>query len=292
VVLDDGRELDCRLPARLASRQRSDLAPGDRVEVRRGPEPGRGTLLRVLPRRSALSRPGPSRSGRHREHLIAANVDDVVVVVAAAEPAWRPGLVDRMALAAEQGGARPVVCLNKLDRVAAHERAALERGLEPYRRLGLPVVETCAARAGDPGVAGLASLLRGRTAVLAGPSGTGKSSLLNLLVPDAAASVSAVARSTGKGRHTTTSARLYPLPGGGCVIDTPGVREFGLWCVEASAVLSHFRDVAEHAAGCRFRSCRHVAEPGCAVRAAVESGALSPARLESLRRLLAEAGAR
>jgi len=291
VVLDDGRELDCRLPARLASRQRSDLAPGDRVEVSAGPDPRGGELLRVLPRRSALSRPGPSRSGRHREHLIAANVDDVVVVLAAAEPAWRPGLVDRVALAAEQGGARPVVCLNKLDLVGDDERKALERALEPYRRLGLPVVETCAARAGDPGVARLASLLRGRTAVLAGPSGTGKSSLLNLLVPDAAAAVAAVARGTRKGRHTTTLARLYRLPAGGRVIDTPGVREFGLWRVRASAVLSHFRDVAEHAAGCRFRSCRHGEEPGCAVRAAVESGDLSPARLESLRRLLGEAAA-
>jgi len=297
VALDDGDVVDCAISNRIATRQRSALCPGDRVEVVREASGG-ALLVGVLPRRSALSRSGPERSGRHREQVIAANVDLVVVAVSVRDPAPRPGLIDRMLVAAERGGAAGAVCFNKWDllsgaarRDSGAEVEATESLCRTYESLGVPVFRCCALRANDPGVAALRAAIAGHSVVLVGPSGVGKSSLLNALVPGADAATAAVTEATRKGRHTTTRAVLHRLADGTRIIDTPGIREFGLWKIDGESLRAHFSDVARFARGCRYRSCRHDQEPDCAVRAAVESGELAPSRHRSFLRLLAEVGA-
>jgi ribosome biogenesis GTPase len=285
VALDDGEEVDCAISGRIANRQRSALCAGDRVEVTFGADGG-ARLAAVLPRRSALSRPGPARGGRHREQVIAANIDRVLVAVAAAEPSPRPGLIDRILVAAERGGAQGGVVVNKWDlRAPGTEGDAVEDLCATYENLGVPVFRCAASRAGDPGVEALRRAIEGETVVLVGPSGVGKSTLLNALAGEDRAETGPIADATRKGTHTTTLARLHALGPSTRVIDTPGIREFGLWQIDADALHAHFTDVTRFAESCRYRNCRHDREPDCAVRAAVERGELARTRYESYRRL-------
>ncbi len=295
VALDDGREVDCEIAGVIATRQRTSLCPGDRVEVQ-GIRGDRGFLARVLPRRSALSRPGPARAGRRREHVLAANVDRVIVVVSVVDPPPRAGLIDRVLVAATHGGAASAICFNKWDRLPDDPAAASGHPdtdpAEPlarcYESLGIPVFRTRALVPDDPELERMRRALAGETAVFVGPSGVGKSSLLNALGPDVPARTGEIASSTRKGRHTTTLASLYRLPGGVSIIDTPGIREFGLWQIDSAALAAQFSDVSELARECRFRDCRHQKEPDCAVLRAVKAGELSESRLRSFQRLSAE----
>lgn len=288
VLPEDADEpVDCVLPGRIARRQRSLIAVGDRVTLESTRDGGL-RLRAVLPRTSHLSRIGSERRGRHQRRIVAANVDTAVVVVSPRRPALRPGLIDRYLVAIAAGGVRPVLCINKIDLLATSERATLERSLAPYHGLDLPVVE-CSAT-GPPGVDGLVRELRGSTAVLVGQSGVGKSSILNALSPTLRIGTRAVGADTAKGRHTTTATTLYRLDDGLCLIDTPGIREFGLWEPTAESLREAFPDLAEVAGGCRFADCSHVHEPDCAVRSAVAEGALSETRYDSYRRLLDSIG--
>lgn len=287
MALDDGEELDCVISGRIADRQRDALCAGDRVEVVIGPDGAR--LSAVRPRRSTLSRPGPARGGRHREHVIAANIDRVIAAVSVADPPPRPGLVDRILVAAGRGGAATAIVVNKWDlREAGCGGPEIDALCATYEDLGIPVYRCCATRPDDPGIDALRAGIAGETVVLVGPSGAGKSSLLNALAGESRAQTGEIAASTRKGRHTTTLARLHVLGRDTRVIDTPGIREFGLWEIDARALTAHFVDVGRHAADCRFRNCRHEREPDCAVRAAVEEGSLSRARYESFLRLRSE----
>ena len=209
------------------------------------------------------------------ERPVVANADLLVVVTALADPVPRPRLVDRCLVAAYDGGLTPLLCLTKSDLADA---AAL---LDLYRPLGVAAVVT----GHGSGVEELRDRLAGRVSVLFGQSGVGKSTLVNQLVPDAHRAVAEVS-GVGKGRHTSSSAVALPLPGGGTVVDTPGVRSFGLGAVTAARVLAAFPDLAEQAQSCP-PGCSHQAEaPGCALDAAVAAGEATPARLDSLRRLL------
>lgn len=256
------------------------LAVGDELEL----EPRRSGPPRIVAlreRRSELVRPDPGN--RHRSLVIAANVDVGVIVVAAKDPPLRPALIDRYLIALERGGIRPLVCVNKVDLVTAEERPHLEATLAPYRALGLELVFASAAR--TDGLDELAKALTDRTAVLVGHSGVGKSSLLNALSRTERTEEGAVRDFDGRGRHTTTSSRLYDLPAGGRLIDTPGVRAFGLTGVGPDELREVFPGLEPWASGCRFGDCAHVDEPDCAVRAAAEAGSLSPERYRVYLRL-------
>jgi ribosome biogenesis GTPase len=252
---------------------------GDRVRwVSARAEGATGLVVAVEPRRSTLAR--ISLSGRPEP--IVANLDQLIAVMAPV-PSPDFALCDRYLAAAEWAGLAAAVALNKADLPEAAS-AAIRAELDTYRELGYPSVAT-SKRLPD-GAAGLGRLLRDRVSVLVGQSGVGKSSLINLLVPGVEATVREISRATEEGRHTTTASALYHLPGGGDLIDSPGVRDFSPPLPPPRDVASGFRELAAAAPGCRFADCRHAGEPGCAVEQLAESGRISRRRLASYRHLL------
>jgi ribosome biogenesis GTPase len=284
VLLDAGGEADCLLAPEIATAQRTDLAVGDRVCVTRPAQASLPRVEEVLPRATTLSRldPGP---GRPIERVIAANIELALVVVAVRRPALRLRLVDRYLIAIERGGAQPILCLAKADLLESREELDLLLAkLGPYREVGVRVL-ACSTVTGM-GLAELRSELAGRTCVLVGQSGVGKSSLLNALEPGLGLETREISESVGKGRHTTTSSRMLHLGNGTRVIDTPGIREFGLWKLDHAELRWYFHEFDGHAERCRFSDCTHLHEPECAVRAAVAAGEIAEARYESYRRLM------
>lgn len=266
VELEDGERMQVRVP------RRSGHVVGDRVVVE-------GERLTRLERTRELRRRSPGGG----EHVVAANLDLVVIVVAV-EPPPRVGLIDRAVVAARASGIEPAVCVNKMDIEGAE--GVLEVLEEVFGR-SVPVLGA-SANTGD-GCDALATLIaeRGR-AVLTGHSGVGKSSLTNRLVGTALAT-SELSAASGKGRHTTTVATLHRLPRGGELVDTPGIKEFGLTGVTPEELAQHFAGIGdvEHAP-CRFRDCLHVGEPGCGVAEAAAEGRIDEERIESYRALLHE----
>ncbi len=282
VALDGKSELvECRIRGLLKrTRQSSDLAViGDRVRVSLLPE-GTGIIEEVAPRRSRFSRRQPGPRGSWREDVMVANLDLVVAVFACADPPPNPRLVDRFLVVAEQNEIEAFVVANKVDLVGADEP---ERMFEPYRSIGYEVVYA-SARTGD-GVDDLRQRLAGRLSIVAGPSGVGKSTLLNLIQPGLRLATADVSEALRKGRHTTSVAELHPVEGG-FVADTPGIRELGLWQIPSTELAWCFVEFRPFLGGCAFNDCSHLHEPRCAVRAAVESGAISEGRYDSYRRLL------
>ncbi len=257
-----------------------------------------GVIVDLSPRRTKLSRRVSSGS-RDVEQIVAANIDHLVIVSSVAQPPLRPGLIDRYVVAAVKGDLAPLICINKIDLLhpvgsstAARgedvpfdekERAArldeLTEVKNLYEQLGYPVILT-SARTGD-GLPKLRQFLRETTAIFAGHSGVGKSSLLKALNPGMEVKVADVNPRTGRGRHTTTAAELVPLPSGGYVIDTPGIRQFSLWDVTPADVRRAFVEIARWGSECRFSDCSHTVEPECAVRDAVLSGLIHPRRYET-----------
>jgi ribosome biogenesis GTPase len=255
-------------------RSSGEAAVGDRVLF----STDRRRVEEVLPRRTVLSRSDPGNP--HLERVIAANIDVVVNVVSLKNPPLRPGLIDRYLIATAKSGAEPLLCVNKIDLL---EDSSEIEPLRPYQDMGLAVL-TCSAATGR-GMTELLEALAGKMCVFTGHSGVGKSSLLNALDPSLNLVAGEISSANQKGRHTTTSSALYHLPGGGMVIDTPGIREFGLWNVSATDIRGYFREFDEHR--CAFADCSHIHEPDCAVKRAVESGAIAPVRYESYLRILA-----
>jgi ribosome biogenesis GTPase len=286
VELEDGGSAVAYLPKALADLQRSEVAVGDLVRLERRPA-GALAVGRLLPRRSRLSRPDPFHA--HRERVVAANLDLAVIVAALRKPPLSTGLLDRYLVALAHGGVPAAIVANKAYLVEPPREADPEVAqLVPYRRLGVPLI-LASARSGE-GIEELRALLAGRTVAFVGHSGVGKSALLNALDPEAGAQVGEVSEAHRKGRHTTTRSRVYRLAGGTRVIDTPGIREFGLWQLSARELAAYFDEFEPFAAACRFGDCSHVHEPACAVRAAAERGELL--RYDTYLRILDSLGRR
>lgn len=274
---DDGRELRCAvrwLLRSLSIESRTIVTTGDRVWFSIPPVPTagiEGVIERVEPRHGILT-----RASRGREHVIVANVDQVVIVVSLVEPELKVHLIDRFLASAMQGQIKPVLCLNKADRVNEADYQGL---LGTYNQLGIATLLT-SARTGK-GVDRLRELLRDKQTVFSGQSGVGKSSLLNAIQPELGLRVREVSEVNSKGRHTTTHADLIRLQFGGWVVDTPGVRQFTLWAVAPGEVEGYFPEFRPLVPWCGFRDCTHTHEERCAVKRAVHRREISALRYTS-----------
>jgi ribosome biogenesis GTPase / thiamine phosphate phosphatase len=257
------------------------VVAGDRVEIAGGSGREGWTIETVHDRRSALVRRAPGKAPRPK--VIAANVDRVVIVFAAAHPDPHLRMLDRFLVLCESSELDALVVVNKVDLVG-DEKAREVFGV--YEEIGYPVLYTSAAR--ERGIVELRESIRGAICVFTGPSGVGKSSLLNEIQPGLGLRVGSVSETVRKGRHTTVTAELIRLDCGGYVVDTPGLRELGLWEVEPSELHHYFPEFREYLGTCRYgNSCTHSHEPGCAVQAAVDRGAIHRQRYESYLRMLA-----
>jgi ribosome biogenesis GTPase len=304
-----------RILRTLLIESRSPVTVGDRVwfsdQSRLAGGESVGVIERVEPRVSILSR----RDARGRQHTIVANADQLLIVASVAEPKLKPHLIDRYLVAAHNGNLRPVVCFNKIDLaeqgvdpedVLAYtqmiapdaddlmdepERAAITVGsvMAELREIGYTCFTTSAET--GAGLEELRGVLKDHVTVLSGQSGVGKSSLLNALQPGLNLSVAEVSEETEKGRHTTTHARLLRLDVDGYVVDTPGIRAFDLWEVNPAELEVFFPEFVEPLQHCRFKDCLHRDEEGCAVRAAVEGGAISLRRYLSYLKMFEETAA-
>jgi ribosome biogenesis GTPase / thiamine phosphate phosphatase len=273
VETDDGRQYRCavrRLLRTLSIDERNIVATGDRVWIRPAPN-DEGMIERVEPRHGLLT-----RASRGREHVLVANVDQVVIVMALLEPDLKQHLIDRYLASAAQGGIAPVVCLNKADLVHPEPFQSLV-GL--YNQLGIPAFLTSAVT--GQGIDELRKRLIGRQTVFAGQSGVGKSSLLNAIQPGLELRVREVSDVNQKGRHTTTTAQLIKLDFGGWVVDTPGIRQFELWDIIPEEVEGFFPEMRPLVPLCAFPDCTHTHEERCAVKRAVERRQISAARYTS-----------
>ena len=283
VTLTDGDPLLCEVRRSLKTNDTgftNIVAVGDEVLIsRNGGE--RGMVEAVQPRRSVLARPDPFYT--HLRQVIVANVDQVLIVASWREPAFWPELVDRYLIAAARNGLVPIICVNKVD--LAEDTAEPQTVLRAYCEAGYTVLLTSAQS--RLGVDGLRRLLQGRTTALAGLSGVGKSSLLSAVEPGLHLRVGEVSDRRHEGRHTTTQSSLHRLAGGGFVVDTPGIREFGLSGLRRGDLASCYPEIASLSSECQFEDCRHTREPGCAVRHAIRQGRVSMMRYDSYRKILA-----
>ncbi len=254
------------------------VAIGDRVRfVDAGG--GRGMITEILPRRSKLSRPATVPGQRVFEQVIVSNADQILPVFAAANPTPKWGLLDRYLVTAESAGLPSLIVINKRDLMDGNSK--LESEIETYRCIGYPILLVSAVT--GEGIDELKDVLGGRTSVFVGKSGVGKTSLLNAIQPGLGLRVKAVSRGEqGKGRHATTHLEMFELDFGGALVDTPGMREFGLWNIPADELAHLFPEMSGYVGQCKFgMSCNHNHEPGCAIRKAVMDGKISPHRYKS-----------
>ncbi|MEM8659534.1 MAG: small ribosomal subunit biogenesis GTPase RsgA [Pseudomonadota bacterium] len=273
VESDSGARYRCHMRANLEG-----LVTGDRVVWCEGNPTG--VIVAQQARDSALSRP----DGYGNVKTIAANIDQIIIVVAP-KPEPHAAMIDRYLVAAENVGITPVILLNKTDLLENDEalQFKMQELLALYPTLGYEVIH---ASTKTGGMSELFAALSTRTSAFVGQSGVGKSSLVNSLLPDADLAVGELSETHGKGTHTTTTARLFHLPCGGMLIDSPGIREFGLWHMSRQQIEQGFREFRLFLGKCKFRDCQHLHEPGCAILAALTSGAISQRRMDSFRHIV------
>ena len=261
-----------RVDSARKRRSTDPLTVGDRVRV----DPALALIVETLPRHSELSRHSPSGRG---QHTLVANLDQAFLFITAASPPPNFWLLDRFLVLAEAADIPPRLVVNKIDMLAEDDRPGVEAEIAVYEKAGYPVYRV-SAKTGE-GIEAVRDALRGRISAVAGPSGAGKSSLLNALQPGLQLKTGDIDNAMLSGRHTTTTAELLPLDGGGWVADTPGLRQVDFWEVEAGEIQYCFPEFQVYLGECRFAGCRHHAELSCAVRTAVDAGDINRRRYES-----------
>lgn len=277
----NGYSYRCRLRKKLISavdKQTSPVVVGDLVQFSET-SPGEGVIEGIQERKTKLSRIASWAPGK--EHVVVANMDQVLIVVATKDPPLKAGIIDRYIIAAESGGLGAVICVNKIDLVDEKEVSWVKN---LYGGLGHLVLFTSAVQ--GIGIDKLIGVLKDKKTVLAGQSGVGKSSLINRIQPGLGLKIQDIRKAARKGRHTTSWVTLLRIDVGGYVVDTPGIRGLGLWDIRKYDIAEFFRDIWEIGKGCHFTRCTHTHEPRCAVKVAVEQGLLDERRYESYLRIL------
>lgn len=258
------------------------LVTGDKVVWRESLEPNtNGIIEAVHVRHSELVRPDFYDGVKP----VAANVDQIIII-SAVLPELSLNIIDRYLVACEATDIEPIIVLNKTDLLSDQQRAKVEEQLTIYKNIGYQVLYVSCHN--HHGIAALQALLQNKISILVGQSGVGKSSIINLLLPHQSQSAITgdISELSGLGQHTTTSTRLYHLPNGGDIIDSPGIREFGLWHLEPEQVISGFREFDDYLGGCQFRDCNHLDTPGCLLQQAVKDSKIAPSRLDNYHRIL------
>ncbi|MDR0390922.1 MAG: ribosome small subunit-dependent GTPase A [Planctomycetaceae bacterium] len=283
VQTDDGQIFNCvtrRILKTLSTKERQPVVAGDRVLFRAANNRNdnstskqnqtEGMIERIEPRRGVIS-----RESKHRKHIIVANVDQVLIVASADQPTFKPNLIDRLLITSERSKINPIICINKVDLI---ELSAVQAVVGVYAQMGYEVILTSVFS--GLGIDRLRARLRGCESVVVGQSGVGKSSLLNAIDPNLKLRISNIS-AENKGKHTTTTAELLELSGGGYVVDTPGIRQFMLWDIIPEEVFGFFRDLRPYENFCHYPDCEHLHEEDCAVKNAVAEGRLDMRRYES-----------
>jgi len=284
-IENDNRIIDCYLRGRLKRDNMTEdgkymftdpIAVGDEVLIALA-DGQKGAIEFINERRSKLSR---LASGTIQvEQVIVANADQMIAVISAKLPKLKTRLIDRFLILAEAGSIDPVICINKMDLLDDSEKIDLYRQMQLYEHLGYKVIYISALK-GD-GLEFVINTLRGKLSAFIGQSGTGKTTLLNALIPDLNSLTKDISHKTRKGKHATTSVQLYPLDFGGYIVDTPGIRELGLWDIWKEDMHLYFPEMKLYLGHCKFYNCSHISEPECAIRNAVKNGDINPARYDS-----------
>jgi ribosome biogenesis GTPase len=312
-VQHNGRVIECSLRGKVKREFLTEegkylfkdpVAVGDKVMIT-VVEGNKGAIETVLPRKSKLSRKAPGSYLKLKpkqtrmpkrlkssgtapgptplEQVVVANADQLLIILSTKTPKFSAHLLDRFLIVAEAGGLEPIVCINKMDLLNGAELDKLYRETRVYEDIGYKVLYTSALK--GEGLEELADSMKGKLSALAGPSGVGKSTLLNAIQPDLHLRTAEVSEKTSKGRHTTSNVELHPLDFGGYVVDTPGIRELGLWDIWRDEMHLFFPEISPYVVSCRFSNCSHVDEQGCAVREAVRQGKIARTRYDSYLKL-------
>lgn len=278
VRLDDGSTLDCRIKGKFrisGIRSTNPVAVGDIVDVE--PEEERGVITHIHDRRNYIVRKSVNLS--KKSHILAANLDQAILVTTVAQPKTLYGFIDRFLATCEAYDVKAILVFNKMDLYGEDELAELAYMKAAYGKAGYDYIETSALQ--ELNIDTLTELLKGKTTLLAGHSGVGKSTLINLVEPGLDLRTNRISDAHGQGQHTTTFAEMFPLSFGGDIIDTPGIRGFGLIDMEKEEIGDYFPEIFALKSECRFHNCLHLEEPGCAVKDALDEGSLAPTRYQS-----------
>lgn len=290
VLTPDGREIQCAAKGNFrikGLRTTNPVAVGDHVEIRLGATPGEAFITKVLPRANYIIRRASNLS--KESHILAANIDQALLVVTLFHPVTSTTFIDRFLATAEAYGVHAVIVVNKTDLIApdTDESEYLDAFSYLYRSIGYDVVGV-SARTGE-GIGQLRTILAGKITLLSGNSGVGKTTLINELIPGLDLRTGHISDIHGTGMHTTTFSEMFPLPSGGYVIDTPGVKGFGTIDMDQREISHYFPEIFAIGRECRFGDCTHTGEPGCAVREALEQSRISQSRYASYLSIMEDA---
>jgi len=274
------KTLKCIVRGKIVGKSREDLSTvkvGDNVILAEIAD-DQGVIQKILPRRSKLSRTVDGKA--YREHIIAVNIDQMIIIMSIKQPAFKWGLLDRYLVIAEKNKLRSVICLNKIDLAKEEEYQEIEN---IYKKLKYDIF--CTSIVTGQGLVKLSTALKDKVSILVGHSGVGKSSLLQKIEPATPVRISEISEKTTKGKHTTSFVALFPLSFGGYIIDTPGIRELGLWDIFQDELKQYFIEFQQIQDACQFNDCKHLNEPGCAVKEAVKNNKISKFRYQNYKNI-------